>query len=223
MFFRGMVGAFYESYMQHTNTSFIKFQRFLKTELGCKGLRLFVRFMSPFGFISGYQRLGETCCLCFPQSRWVTAGSSETLAADTKSNDCNLKFWSCGNPSNSITKVRHDFQTSLLTLWRLKLIKKIIFFTLEIIHYASIRKTKFKSCSSRIKIKGMPTLRLRSPSVRQSVKQHLSQRPDFQGIRCRNYLQNAVEQVCVLWKIVHILKVKQCLYRTGVAQRVAGS
>jgi len=92
MFFRGMVGAFYESYMQHTNTSFIKFQRFLKTELGCKGLRLFVRFMSPFGFISGYQRLGETCCLCFPQSRWVTAGSSETLAADTKSNDCNLKF-----------------------------------------------------------------------------------------------------------------------------------
>jgi len=33
--FRGMIGAFYESYTQHTNTSFIKFQRFLKTELGC--------------------------------------------------------------------------------------------------------------------------------------------------------------------------------------------
>jgi len=92
MVFRGKVGAFYESYTQHINTSFVKFRRFLKTELGCKRFRLFVRFMTLFGFMSGYQRLGETCCLSFPQSRWVTAGFSEILAADTKSNDCNLKF-----------------------------------------------------------------------------------------------------------------------------------
>lgn len=84
MVFRGIIGVYYESYTQHTNTSCIKFQRFLKAELGCKILRLFVRFMTPFGFISGYQRLGETCCLCFPQSRWVTAGSSENLATVTK-------------------------------------------------------------------------------------------------------------------------------------------
>jgi hypothetical protein len=90
MVFRGIVGVYYKiyatvrDYRQHTNTSCIKFQRFLKAELGCKRLRLFVRFMTPFGFISGYQRLGETCCLSFPQSRWVTAGSSETLAIDTK-------------------------------------------------------------------------------------------------------------------------------------------
>jgi hypothetical protein len=81
---RGIIGVYYESYTQHTNTSYFKFQRFLKAELGCKILRLFVRFMKPFGFISGYQRLGETCYLCFPQSRLVTAGSSETLATDTK-------------------------------------------------------------------------------------------------------------------------------------------
>lgn len=84
MVFRGIIGVYYESYTQHTNISCIKFQRFLKAELGCKSLRLFVRFMTPFGFISGYQRLGEACCLCFPQSRSVTAGSSETLATDTK-------------------------------------------------------------------------------------------------------------------------------------------
>jgi hypothetical protein len=41
--------------------------------------------------------------------------------------------------------------------------------------------------------KGMLTLRLRSPSVRQSVNQHLPHLPDFQKIQFRNYLQNAVE------------------------------
>jgi hypothetical protein len=81
-----------------------------------------------------------------------------------------------------------------------------IFCTLQIIHYASIIKTKFSSCSSRVKIKWMLTLRLRSPSVRQSVKQYLAQLPDFQEIKCRSYLQNVVEQVCVLWKIVQILQ-----------------
>ena len=44
----------------------------------------------------------------------------------------------------------------------------------------------------------MLTLRLRSPSGRQFVNQHLPRLPDFQEIQCRNYLQNVVEQVCVL-------------------------
>lgn len=76
-----------------------------------------------------------------------------------------------------------------------------IFCTLQFIQYASIRKTEFSSCSSRIKIKGMFRLRVRS-----SVNQHLPQLPDFQEIQCRNYLKNFVEQVCVLWKMVRILQ-----------------
>jgi hypothetical protein len=84
MVFREIIGVYYESYTTHTNTSCIKFQRFLKAELSCKSLRLFVRFVTPFGFISGYHRVGETCCLCFSQSRRVTADSFETLATDTK-------------------------------------------------------------------------------------------------------------------------------------------
>jgi hypothetical protein len=84
MVFRVIIGVYYESYTQPTNTCCIEFQRFLKAELSFKRLRLSVRFMTPFDFISGYQCLGETCGICFSQSRWVRTGSSETLATATK-------------------------------------------------------------------------------------------------------------------------------------------
>jgi hypothetical protein len=48
--------------------------------------------------------------------------------------------------------------------------------------------------------KGMRMLRLRLPSVRQSVNKHMAQMPDFQKKKnqCRSNLQNVVEQGCVL-------------------------
>jgi hypothetical protein len=46
--------------------------------------------------------------------------------------------------------------------------------------------------------KGMHMLRLRLPSVRQSVNKHLAQMPDLKKNQCRSNLQNVVEDGCVL-------------------------